>query len=176
MMRAKLLELGLSEDLADKILDAFGTYKKTLERYSKPKGLVAFHDNMKEIEFLSNKLKKRLDKLSLFEQQLLNQRCSPKIFELKTGLIMLTFAAQEAGKRKTRFSRKQPFILSLTIDLWKILESNGITVKKYQNNMLCKVLKTLFPLPKPDQEEDVLPDDLWAFHLLREASKSISKS
>ena len=175
-MKANLLELGLPENVVDGILDIFDTYKQTLKQYSKPKGRIAFQDNMKEIESLSKKLKKRLDELSNFEKQLLNLYCSQKVFDLKTSLIILEFACQESRKKEIRFSRKEPFILSLTVDLWKLLDSNGIAVKKYKNNILCKVLKTLFPLPDPDQKEEVLPEDLWAFHLLREASKLISRS
>lgn len=179
-MKVKLIELGLSEDLVDKILDVFDTYKKTLERYSKPKGPMAFQDNMKEIESVSKKLQKRLDKLTIFEKQLLNQICPQKIFELKTSLILLSFSCQEARKKRTRFSRKEPFILSLTIDLWKILESNGITVKKYKNNILCQILNALLPESekprKHKKDESEMPADLWAFHLLREASKYFPKN
>lgn len=175
-----MIEIGLSENVADEILDAFDTYQKTLERYSKPKGRMDFQNNMAEIESLSNKLKKRLDKLSILEEQLLDHRCNPHIFGLKSGLIMLSFSCQEAKKMRLRFSRRAPFILSLTIDLWKILESNGIAVTKYKNSILCKVLNALLPESKnPRQhrkDESEAPDDLWAFHLLREASKRIFKS
>jgi hypothetical protein len=175
-MKANLLELGLPENVVDGILDVFDTYKQTLKQYSKPKGRIAFQNNMKEIESLCRKLKQRFDELSNFEKQLLSLYCSQNVFDLKTNLIILEFACQESRKKEIRFSRKEPFILSLTIDLWELLDSNGIAVKKYKNNILCKVLKTLFPLPLPDQTEDVLPEDIWAFHLLREASRRISRS
>ena len=60
-MKANLLELGLPENVVDGILDVFDTYKQTLKQYSKPKGRIAFQDNMKEIESLCKKLKQRLE-------------------------------------------------------------------------------------------------------------------
>ncbi|PKN68438.1 MAG: hypothetical protein CVU54_14710 [Deltaproteobacteria bacterium HGW-Deltaproteobacteria-12] len=181
-MKTKLIELGLTENIVAEILSVFDNYEQVLKRYSKPKGRGELQRNMKEIEKLSEKLKKRLDKISVFEQQHLNRYCSPKIFDLKSGLIRLTFSCQELNKTTTQFSKREPLILSLTMDLWKILERNGIAVKKYKNNMLCKVLNTLLPESKKPRkhkkDESDVPesDNDWAFHLLREASKHISKS
>jgi hypothetical protein len=161
-MKAKLLELGLSENVVNEILNLFDTHEKTVKRYSKPKGRIAFDDNMKEIESLSNKLRKKLDKLSIFEQQLLNRYCSPKLFDLKTGLIRLSFSCKESRKTKTKFSKKEPFMITLTSDLCKLLEAHGINVKIYRNNILCRVLDILL-----DEQED----SERSFNLLRQSFK-----
>ncbi len=170
-MKTKLIKLGLSQKVVDEIMEAFDVHQQSLKQYDKPKGPIQFHDNLKKIESLCSTLKQRLDSLSHFEKQLLNMYSDPPVFELTTGLVMLEFACQESRKKKIRFSRRDPLILTLTIDLWNLLERNGITVRKYKHNILCKVLTTLFPLPEPDQTEDVLPEDLWAFNLLRNASR-----
>jgi hypothetical protein len=55
-MKTKLLELNLPENVVDGILDIFDTYEQTLKRYSKPKGKIAFQNNIKEVESRSNML------------------------------------------------------------------------------------------------------------------------
>lgn len=184
-MKTKLLELGLSEILVDQILDAFDTYLRTIERYDKTKGAISLRDDLKEIESLSKKLFKKLKSLSVFERQLINQSGVPAMFKPRdlfnftTQLLILSETCANAQKKKIRFSRREPFLLSLTVDLWKLLESHGIPVRKYKNNVLCLVLNTLLPeseKPRKHKKDDSeVPDDLWAFHLLREASKRIKK-
>ena len=174
-MKGKLIELGLSDDLADKILDALATYQATLKEYDRPKGQIAFQKNLQEIEQLCTKLDGKLSNLTRMERQFLDLSCNANVFELQVGLTCLTASCRENQKKQLKFTKRSPFLLDLTITLWKLLEANGIPVKVYQKNMLCKVLTVLFPLPEHDQEEDVLPDDLWAFHLLRDAKERIRK-
>jgi hypothetical protein len=161
-MKAKLLKLDLPENIVDEILDIFDTYQQTLKQYSKPKGRIALQDNMKDIESLSKKLQKRLDKLSGFEKQILNAHLSLKIFELKTGLIRLDFSCQQLGKTKTRFSKREPFLITLTRELRELLEARDISVKKYRNNIVCRVLDILF-----NESED----SERSFNLLRQSFK-----
>lgn len=175
-MKAKLIELGLPDDLVEKILDVFDTNQKMRARHSKPKGQISFQKNLQKIVQLAEKLEGELSRLTLMERQLIDLSCYPKTFHLRGALNRLSMSCSHAQKMNPRFSRKDPFMLDLTVTLWSLLEANGVTVKIYKNNMLCKVLKTLIPLPEPDQNEDVLPDDLWAFHLVREASKRIPRS
>ena len=174
-MKTKLIGLGLSEDLVDKILGAFVIYEWSVKEYDKSKGKIAFQENMEKIEQLSGELIGKLKNITRMEKQFLNQLCDPSVFDLMTGLTMLSFSCKEAKKMDVRFSKRAPFLLDFTMELWKLLENHGVPVKTYKENMLCKVLKTLFPLPDPEHDNDVLPDDLWAFHLLREARKRLSK-
>lgn len=178
--KTELMGLNLSESLVDKILDVLDTHKQTLKQYSKPKGKKDFENHLTDIKYYAEHLHKELEKLSDFEKQLLNHIVYPNIFELKTSLILLEFACKESKKKKVRFSRRDPFLIDLTIDLWKLLEGHGITVKKYKDTTLCKVLNILFPeSEKPRRhkiDESEAPDDLWAFHLLREASKYLPKN
>jgi hypothetical protein len=93
---------------------------------------------------------------------------------------MLSFSCQEAKKMRLRFSRRDPFILDLTISLWKLLEAHGIKVTKYKNSILCQTLNILLPKSqerrKYKKDESDVPErkNDWAFHLLREASKRLS--
>jgi len=179
-MKAKLLKLNLPEKVVDGILDIFNEYQQTLKRYNKPKGRIALQDHLTKIEFLSKKLKTSLDNLSDFEKQLLNPYLSPKVFQLKTGLILLALSCRKLKKTETRFSKKEPFLIRLTIDLWKLLERHGIAVKKYKNNVLCQILDILLPeaeKPRKHKEKDKseIPADLWSFNLLRKASEYFHK-
>ena len=174
-MKTKLIELGLSGKLADEILEAFDTYQQSVKRHSKPKGKIAFHDNLHEIEKLSRALHKKLSRLSLAERQLIDHGCNPKIFKLTGGLFLLSLSCQKVGKMNFRFSRKDPFLLDLAITIWKLLQGNGIKVTKYKNSILCKVLNVLLPEQGRHRiDESEAPDNLWAFHLLREANKRMN--
>jgi len=174
-MKTKLIELGLSGELADEILDAFDTYQQSVKRHSKPKGKIDFQKNIKEIGKRSRVLHRRLSRLSLAEKQLLDDRCNPKIFDLTGGLYLLSLSCNQIGKMNFRFSRKDPFLLDLAITIWKLLQGNGIKVTKYKNSILCKVLNVLLPEQGRHRiDESEAPDNLWAFHILREASKRMN--
>ena len=182
-MKNKLSKLGLSNNTVNEVLNIFDTYQQSVKQYSKPKSLIAFQDNMSEIQSLSKKLLKKLKSLSRVEQQILNQSNQFKyrdLFDFSTQLICLSGACDIARKKKIRFSRRAPFLIALTVDLWKLLESHGIAVKKYKNNMLCHILETLLPeseMPRKHKKDDSeAPENLWAFHLLREASKYFPKN
>ena len=165
-MKAKLLELDLSEILVDEILNIFDNYEKTLKRYSKPAGSIALSDNMSEIISLSSKLKKRLDKLSVFEQQILNDTCSPNIFDLKSGLIRLKYSCEKLQKTKTKFSRKEPLIRTLATELLEVLVSHGYKIKIYRGNIFIKVLDILLAV----NDDDV--DDARSLNILRTILKA----
>lgn len=175
-MKANLINLGLSEDLVSKILDAFDLYEWSLKEYSKPKGKIAFQKNMEEIAQLSKKLESKLAGITRMERQFLNELCNPTVSDLLNGLTILTISCENAQKKNVRFSRRAPFLLDLTIELWTLLERHGVPVTVYKENVLCQVLNTLIPQPVSENDEDVLPEDTWAFHLLREASQRIPKS
>jgi len=160
-MKSKLLQLGLSDKLCEEILALLDTHTRTVERYSKPKGRIAFQDSMAEIELLTRKLKRKLEKLTDFEKKILYRYRAPAIIDLKVFLGRLEFAITTAKKSKVRFSRKQPFVLSLAEDLRGLLESNEIPVKQTRNNMFCKVLDILLDRPQDSER---------AFNLLRELS------
>ena len=113
-MKNKLLELGLSETITDEILDVWEIHLKTVERYSKPGGVIALTENLSEIERLSKKLAKRLQSLTSFENQLLTQASGLKIkindLTMQAGL--LSVSCSNAKKIKSRFSRREPFCAS----------------------------------------------------------------
>jgi len=117
-MKTKLIELGLPEKLIDEILEVFKTYQQTLKLYDKPKGVISFRDHVDEIQALSGKLKKRLDRLSNFELQMLNHNTFPDIFQLKTSLIRLDIACNEA--------------------------KHDIAVNLYRKNLFCQIFNILF--------------------------------
>lgn len=143
-MKSKLMKLGLSEELCNLILDLFDTHVRTVKQYSKPKGIMAFRDNMIEIESLSKKLKRKLEKLSDFEKQILDRCHAPSIFDLSFVLVRLEFASAKAKKERAKFSQRQPFIMNLAGELRELLEANKIPVKKTRGNIFCKVLDILF--------------------------------
>ena len=55
-MKNKLSKLGLSNNTVNEVLNIFDTYQQSVKQYSKPKSLIAFQDNMSEIQSLSKKL------------------------------------------------------------------------------------------------------------------------
>jgi hypothetical protein len=162
-MKTKLIELGLPEKLIDEILEVFKTYQQTLKLYDKPKGVISFRDHVDEIQALSGKLKKRLDRLSNFELQMLNHNTFPDIFQLKTSLIRLDIACNEAKKRKTRFSKKRPFLLMFAKDLKILLESHDIAVNLYRKNLFCQIFNILF-----NETINETGDNETAFNILRQ--------
>jgi len=165
-MKAKLLKLDLPEKLVDEILNIFDNYEKTLKRYSKPAGSKAFQNNIMEVESLSKMLLLRLNKLSVFEIQLLNRLCRPKVFDFKTGLIFLNTSAKEAKKKTINFTRKEPFIRMLATELLAVLESHGYKVKIYRGNIFIKVLDVLLDVNKDDIKGDK------SFNILRDILKA----
>ncbi len=175
-MKTKLIGIGLPENVADEIMDAFDTYQRTLKRHSKPKGEIAFQKNLQAIERLSMELEGKLSDMTLMERQIVERNCNPKIFALRSGLTCLAAACDKAQKLKSTFSRKRPFLIDLTINLWGVLERHGHTVTRYKNNILCQVLNTLCCAADESIDDSEAPEDLRAFHLLREASKRINKS
>ncbi len=174
-MKTKLIEIGLPGNVADEIVDSFDTYQRALKRHSRPKGKMEFQNRLQEIEQESKLLERKLSKLTLMEIQFVNPGCNPKIHALRGGLKSLALSCRKAQTMKSTFSKRSPFRLDLTLTLWGILERHGVAVTKYKNSILCKVLNILFPESENPREhridESEAPDDLWAFHLLREASK-----
>lgn len=166
-MKTELLNLNLSPPLVDQILDIFDAYEQMVERHDKPKGRIAFRDNMAEIESLSRKLKKKLQKLTTFEKQLLIQHYSPNTFDIGLYLGRLEIASHKLTETKERFSRKQPFMLNLADELRGLLESHEIHVTKYRNNMLCRILNILFDEPEDSEK---------SFNLVREILNSKTPS
>jgi len=162
-MRTQLSKLSIDETLIDEILALHDTYLQTLKRHDKPKGVISFRDHVDEIQALSGKLKKRLDRLSKFELQILNHNTFPDIFQLKTSLIRLDIACNEAKKRKTRFSKKRPFLLMFAKDLKILLESHDIPVNLYRENLFCKVLNILL-----NETIKETGDNETAFNILRQ--------
>lgn len=120
-MKSELLQLGLPEKLCDEILDLFDTHTRTVEAYSKPKGKNEFQKNMADITAHANMLNRRLEKLTTFEIQLLNRYASPGVFDIRVALTRLAISSREAKKAQVRFSRKPPFLRTLTADLWSLL-------------------------------------------------------
>lgn len=165
-MKTKLLKLALSEPLVDEILNVFDLYRLSEKQYSKPKGVMAFHDNLDEIKSLSKKLSKKLEKLTSFERQLLSfpKLVQPGIRKLKMELTSLSTMCDVAKNKKVKstFSKKEPFIRELTLELWEVLEQNEIAITAYRNNILCRILDVLL---------DANPDSDKSFNLVREISK-----
>ena len=169
-MKTKLLKLGLSEPLIDEILNIFDVYLLSKKLYDKPKGVMAFHDNLDEIKSLSKKLHKKLKKLTDFERQLLSYQnlLDVDILKLTTEIEALPIACDIVKNKdvKSSFSRKEPFSRQLALELWELLERYEIIVTVYRNNMLCRILDVLL---------DANPDDDRSFNLLREISKRKKK-
>lgn len=163
-MKNSLLALGLPEPVVDGIIECFHNYTMIVEEYDKPKGKMAFNDNLDEIEKLSNTLAKKLSKLSNFEKQQLRRVGGPKVFDLSSGLMQLVGACRATKNLPIKWSRKEPFILDLTVSLWRLLEGNDINVTVYKDGILCRILNVLFP--KPDSEE-------WAFNMIRKAKNQM---
>ena len=169
-MKNKLLELGLSENITDEILDVWDTHLKTVERYSKPSGEKTLKKNLSKIESLSRTLAEHLQNLSGFERQLLSQYGMPRIRELTQEAFHLSVVCDVAKKKKVKsaFKKSEPFTRQLTIELWQLLERHGIPVKLYRNeyggvinNTLNSVLRILLN-EKPENER--------CFKLMRKAS------
>ncbi len=171
-METKLNQLGLPENVVNEILDIFDTHQLTLKQYSKPKGKMQFRDNLQEIESISKALEKKLSKLTRMERQIIEWEC-PNLYGLRSHLSRLNASCCKAKGREVRFSRREPFLLNLTSELWELLERNGIPVTIYKNGILSKVLDAFFE-DKPRRllkDESDAPDDLRSFHLVREAAR-----
>jgi hypothetical protein len=166
-MKNQLLELGLSETIADEILEIWDIHLKTVERYDKPGGIIEFRDNLSEIERLSKKLSKKLQALSSFERQILIQTGAPGIFNFSRQAGILSLSCTNAKKTKSRFSRREPFLRQLTIELWNLLERRGIAVTVYKSTALFNVLNILLDEP---------PDSQRAFNLIRDVGKRFKKT
>ena len=171
-MKNKLSELDLPEDVVDAILEVFDSHQQTIKHYSKPKGKMQFRDNMKEIESISKALEKKLSKLTRMERQLIEWG-GPNVFEIRSGLTRLKASCRNAEAREVRFSRRAPFLLGLTLELWELLEQHKIDVTIYKDGILCKILDVFFE-DKPRRflkDDPEAPDDLRSLHLVREAGK-----
>ncbi|MBW1995684.1 MAG: hypothetical protein B1H11_04690 [Desulfobacteraceae bacterium 4484_190.1] len=163
-IKAKLLKLDLSGPLVEEILDIFETYLLSREAYSKPKGIMAFNDNLDEIKSLSKRLSKKLEKLTNFERQMLSY---PKLVQggirsLKQDLVSLSQMCEISKNKDIKFSKKEPLLRQLTIELWELLERYEISVTLYRGNILCRILDVLLKV-EPDSEK--------SFNLVREISK-----
>lgn len=169
-MKTKLLELKLPETVVNQILDAYSTYQQTLSVYSKPKGKMEFDDNLKELNSLSKKILKKLEKLTDFEFQLLSYHnpLGLNIRNLKNEIYYLSLACDHAEKMDTgqSFSRKEPFVRQLTIELWEVLEKNGISISIYRDHVICKILNILLDVDKHSEK---------SLHLVREVSERMKK-
>lgn len=171
-MKKKLGKLNLSENVVDEILEVFEIHELTLQSYSKPKGKIHFRDNMQDIQAMSKTLEKKLARLSRMERQTIEREC-PNIYDLQCHLNRLSASCRKAQDRQVRFSRREPFMLSLTLELWELLECYKIDVTIYKDGILCKILDAFFE-DKPRRflkDESDVPDDLRGFHLVREAAK-----
>lgn len=162
-MKTKLLELELPEKLVNEILEVFDIYTQTLRRHDKPKGRIAFDENMQEIESQAKKLKKKLGKLTTFEKQILTYHYAPDTFQLSLALGRLVLATEKAKKEKLKFSQKRPFLLNLGLEIRQLLEINNIQVTKYRENIFCKILDVFFAEPEGSET---------SFNLLREVFNS----
>jgi len=162
----KLTSLDLPEKMVARVLDIFDTYLCSKATLSQPAGIIEFRDNLTEIEALSKKLYKKLQKITSFERQMMRRPGQPEIRKIAMQIKDLSITCACAKKTEHRFSRREPFLSQLTIDLWELLERNGIPVKVYKNNQLCLVLNVLL-----NEQED----SERAFNLLRDVSKRFKK-
>jgi len=160
-MKNKLLDHGLSEKVVDEILAVFTLYKQSLAALSKPAGKQELDDHISEIISLTNKLSKRLGKLSRMEKQLLDRNCFPGCFQLQIGLNRLNFSAKEIKGQHFRSARR-PFLLELASNVRDVLDQNGIPITIYKKNTLPEILNILL-------ESD--PDSEKGLNLLRQLPK-----
>jgi hypothetical protein len=164
--RKKLADLGLSKKIVSGVMSAFENYLLTKKTHSKPSGIIEFKDNLTDIESLSKKLSKKLQKLTTMERQLLSYSGAPKIRELAQEVFRLSVVCGVAKEKKVKFRRGELFLSTLTLDLWEELERNKISVTVYRNNILCSVLNILL---------DETQDSERGLNLLRDVSKRFKK-
>ncbi len=162
-MKSKLLKLGLSEALVNDLLSVHENYMGTLRIYSKPVGQKAFEKNIGNIEKKAENLCMELKNLTEFERQQLNflglidiRDITMKIGHLKNSCIVL----KEKNFSKS-FSRKEPFLRSLAIEVKEVLKKHDIPVKIYRDNVFCSILDILLNQKAGEK----------SFSLLREISK-----
>ena len=144
-MKKKLLELDLPENVADAILDVFQDYQKTLETYSKPAGPKAFANHLRSVETISKELSDRLKKLTAFERQILAHSGAGNVRALAIQMAQLsTICSYAKGKDvQGSFSKKEPFLKQLGIEIKEVLENHGIPVTVYEGNIFCNVIDIL---------------------------------
>jgi len=160
-MKNKLLDHGLSEKVVDEILAVFTLYKQSLAALSKPAGKQELDDHISEIISLTNKLSKRLGKLTRMEIQLLDRNCFPGVFQLQIGLNRLNFSAKQLKGQHFRSARR-PFLLELAANVRDVFNQNGIPFTMYKKDKISTTLNILL-------ESD--PDSDLGFNLLRKLLK-----
>jgi hypothetical protein len=149
-----LLALDLSEPLVKEILSVFEIFQLSKESSSKPSGVIECQSNLTEIEALSKKLHKKLKKLSSLERQILMRSGMRDIYEVTKHVARLSTSCNVAKSKKVKgyFSKKEPFIKQLAIELKEVLERHAITVKLYRRNIFCKALDILLEQPEDSEK------------------------
>lgn len=173
-MIKKLIDIGVPCDIAKDIIRLFEKYDRHPHFYPPNDPFVPFHvlsNNVKTIISSCDCLMNTIRNLSTFEKSFLDAYGCP---DLEKTISQLRKAAKITSRCYGESpphgeDRIQQGKLSLAHELKQLLEFYGYKVKKYRNNLFCKIINILLQI-KDDETGNEKTSDI-ALNLLREISK-----